>query len=234
MEIVATYPHAADAFTQGLLYAEPWLYESTGLVGRSSLRRVELASGRVEQQVALPPDMFGEGLALVGDRLIQLSWLSERALSWNRESFALEGEFSYAGEGWGLCHDGARLVMSNGTSTLQLRDASTFELLGALDVHRDGVPIDRLNELECVNGEIFANVWLEPYIARIDGSTGEVTAWIDGRPLVNHPEIAAAPNVDVLNGIAYLPERDRWLLTGKLWPLAFEVEWVPAGPDPSD
>lgn len=228
VRIERVYPHAADAFTQGLVYAAPWLFESTGLLGESSLRRVELVTGRIDARVDLAPELFGEGLALVGDRLLQLSWQNGRALIWERDALQLQGEYSYAGEGWGLCHDGEHLVMSDGTSTLQLRDPETFELSRTLDVRLDGAPVERLNELECVGREVLANVWLDDHILRIDGRSGEVTGWIDAAELARHPEIASAPAADVLNGIAYVPERDRLLLTGKRWPLLFEVELVPA------
>jgi glutaminyl-peptide cyclotransferase len=228
IQIERVYPHDSGAFTQGLVYTDAWLYESTGLEGQSSLRRVELGTGRVDARVELEPDLFGEGLALVGERLIQISWQQGRALVWSLDSLQLEREFTYEGEGWGLCHDGTRLVMSDGSSVLQLRDPHTFELLGTLDVRHEGHPVTRLNELECVNGDVLANVWYESRIVRIDGQTGTVTAIIDASELLAHPDVANAPDADVLNGIAYIPERDRLLLTGKLWPSLFEVSLQPA------
>lgn len=228
VQIERVYPHDPNAFTQGLVHDGPWLYESTGLEGQSSLRRVELETGRIDARIELSPELFGEGLARVGDRLLQLSWQQGRALVWSLPALQLEREFAYEGEGWGLCHDGARLVMSDGSSVLQLRDPHTFELLGRLPVRLEGRPVPRLNELECVNGEVLANVWSDSRIVRIDGQTGTVTAIIDASELLAHPDVAGAPDVDVLNGIAYVPERDRLLLTGKLWPSLFEVSLQPA------
>jgi glutaminyl-peptide cyclotransferase len=223
VQIERVYPHAPEAFTQGLVYAEPWLYESTGLEGQSSLRRVELATGRVDARVELEPELFGEGLALVGERLIQLTWQHGRAPVWSRNELQRQREFAYEGEGWGLCFDGSRLVMSDGSSVLQLRDPQTFELQGTLQVQRDGQPVTRLNELECVKGEVLANVWFESFILRIDGETGTVVGVIDAGELLAYPDVANAPEADVLNGIAYVAERDTLLLTGKLWPSLFEV-----------
>lgn len=228
VQIERVYPHDADAFTQGLVYAGPWLYESTGLEGQSSLRRVEIETGRVDARVALDSELFGEGLARVGERLIQISWQQGRALVWSLPALQLEREFVYEGEGWGLCHDGTRLVMSDGSSVLQLRDPQTFELLGTLPVRLEGRPVPRLNELECVNGDVLANVWYESRIVRIDAQTGTVTGIIDASELLAHPDVANAPDADVLNGIAYIPERDHLLLTGKLWPSLFEVSLQPA------
>jgi glutaminyl-peptide cyclotransferase len=220
------YPHARDAFTQGLVYEEGWLYESTGLEGSSTLRRTEVESGRVDQSVALPSDVFGEGLATLGARLVQLSWQSGRAFVWDRESLTLEHELGYTGEGWGLCYDGVRLIMSDGTHVLTLRDPETFERIGSLEVTRQRAPVERLNELECVGDYIYANVWQEQQIARIDAVSGEVTGWIDTGGLLSREGVGDVRGADVLNGIAYVPERDRFLITGKRWPWVFEVAWV--------
>lgn len=223
------YPHAREAFTQGLLWHGGALYEGTGIEGASELRRVELESGRVEQAQALPRDVFGEGLALVGERLVQLTWQSERAFVYDRASFALEGEHRYTGEGWGLCFDGERLVMSDGSHVLTFRDPESFEPIGSVEVHDRGVEVSRLNELECVNGEVYANVWLSDRIVRIDPASGAVTAWIDAAGLLGLDGVGDTNGVDVLNGIAYMPERERFLLTGKYWPSLFEVQFVPGG-----
>jgi glutaminyl-peptide cyclotransferase len=220
------YPHARDAFTEGLVYDEGWLYESTGLEGSSELRRVELESGRVERAVRLPDDVFGEGLALVGQRFVQLSWRSGRAFVYARGSLSLERELTYEGEGWGLCYDGRRLVMSDGSGVLQLRDPDTFERIGSVEVRDAGVPVDQLNELECVGNEVFANIWLTRNIARIDMSTGRVTGLIDADGLLSLDGVGDISGIDVLNGIAYVPERDRYLITGKYWPRVFEVKLV--------
>jgi glutamine cyclotransferase len=222
-----TYPHARDAFTQGLIYADGWVYESTGLEAQSSLRRVELETGRVVDAVRLPDDVFGEGLAAVGSRLVQLTWHSERAFIYDRASLRKEREFSYEGEGWGLCYDGERLVMSDGSHILQFRDPETFERIGNVEVLHRGLPLAQLNELECVGGEVFANVWLSSRIARIDPASGEVTALIDTGDLLQQDGVGDVHGADVLNGIAYVPERDRFLLTGKFWPRVFEVEFAP-------
>jgi glutaminyl-peptide cyclotransferase len=222
------YPHSRSAFTQGLLWHQGWLYEGTGIEGASELRRVELESGSVAQAQALPEDVFGEGLALVGERLVQLTWQSERAFVWQRESFSLEREHRYQGEGWGLCFDGQRLVMSDGSHVLTFRDPDTFEAIGSVEVRDRGESVPRLNELECVDGEVYANVWLTDEIVRIDPASGVVTARIDAAGLLELDGVGAATGADVLNGIAYWPERERFLITGKYWPSLFEVRFVPA------
>ncbi|MCA9580366.1 MAG: glutaminyl-peptide cyclotransferase [Myxococcales bacterium] len=228
VEVLATYPHDPKAWTQGLLWDDGKVYEGTGLRGESTLRRVALQSGAVEQSVSLPGEVFGEGLALAGDRLIQLTWKEKRAFVWDRKTFKKIREFSYEGEGWGLCFDGTRLVMSNGTSRLSFRDPETFAEIGSVRVRRAGQRFDgKLNELECVDGSVYANVWTSDYdrIARIDPTTGDMTAWIDASGLLTAAERAGR---DVINGIAYIPERKTFLLTGKFWPKAFEVRFVPA------
>jgi glutaminyl-peptide cyclotransferase len=223
-KVVRSYPHDRQAFTQGLLYFDGKLYESTGLVGRSSLRRVELESGRPEKIVELEAPLFAEGLARVGGRLVQLTWQNGKALVWSLETWRRERELPYAGEGWGLCHDGRRLVMSDGSDRLTLRDPDSFAVVGHVGVRRAGSPLGSLNELECVGDVVYANVWQDEHLARIDLKTGEVTAWIDASGLLAPDERLGT---DVLNGIAYVPETGRFLLTGKLWPRLFEVEFVP-------
>lgn len=226
LKVVHVYPHDSRAFTQGLLVVDGKLYESTGLYGRSSLRRVDLASGMVEQQVALPPELFGEGLARVGQRLIQLTWKNGKALVWDLDGLKKLAEFSYEGEGWGLCFDGKRLVMSDGSNRLTFRDPATFAKVGEIAVRRNGSPLGNLNELECARGTVYANVWQDSHIARIDAATGEVTGWIDASGLLDAREAAS---VDVLNGIAEMELSGHLLVTGKLWPSLFEVEIVPMG-----
>ncbi|MEM9195946.1 MAG: glutaminyl-peptide cyclotransferase [Myxococcota bacterium] len=221
VELVRTYDHDIDAFTQGLLFHDGKLYESTGLHGQSSLRRVALESGEVERKVVLDEELFAEGLARVDDRLIQLTWREGKALVWDLETFERVGEFDYPGEGWGLCYDGERLIMSNGTDRLVFRDPETFEKLGEVTVRRAGRPVRRLNELECVDGLVYANVWTREEIARIDPNSGEVTGWIDAGGLLAREDRHG--NEDVLNGIAYLPESDTFLITGKNWAKMFEV-----------
>jgi glutamine cyclotransferase len=226
LKVVRTFPHDPRAFTQGLLFFEGKFFESTGLYGRSSLRRVDPDSGVVESGVDLPADLFGEGLARVGGRLVQLTWQSKRALVWNLATLRKEREFSYQGEGWGLCFDGRHLIMSDGSDTLALRDPESFAKVGEIVVRRAGRPLRNLNELECVEGIVYANVWQDSHIARVDARTGEVTGWIDASGLLAPEEARSA---DVLNGIAYLPATGHLVVTGKLWPRVFEVEIVPAG-----
>jgi glutamine cyclotransferase len=227
LKVVRTFPHDPRAFTQGLFFFEGKFYESTGLYGRSSVRRVDPDSGVVERGVDLPADLFGEGVARVGGRLVQLTWQNKRALVWTLATLRKEREFSYQGEGWGLCFDGRHLIMSDGSDTLALRDPESFARVGEIVVRRAGQPLRNLNELECVEGIVYANVWQDSHIARIDARTGEVTGWIDASGLLAPEEARAA---DVLNGIAYLPATGHLVVTGKLWPRIFEVEIVPAGP----
>jgi glutaminyl-peptide cyclotransferase len=226
VRVVRSYPHDRTAFTQGLLFFEGKLYESTGLHRQSSLRRVDPESGTVEARVMLEPELFGEGLARVGGRLVQLTWQNGRALFWNLGTFKREREATYEGEGWGLCFDGRRLVMSDGSARLTFRDPDSFAKLGEVTVRRAGTPVSSLNELECVDGVVYANIWQDWHIARIDPASGDVTAWIDASGLLAPEERAGT---DVLNGIAAVPGSRNLLLTGKLWPRAFEVELVPAG-----
>jgi glutamine cyclotransferase len=226
LQIVQSFPHDSQAFTQGLHFFDGKLYESTGLLGRSSVRRVDLKSGVVEQRTALPHDHFGEGLTQVGDRLIQLTWQNRKALIWDQATLKKIGELPYEGEGWGLCYDGKRLVMSDGSDNLTFRHPTTFAIHGTLAVRRNGNPLSQLNELECANGVIFANVWQDDHIAVINPQSGQVTQWIDARPL-REAMSKLAPDetlqADVLNGIALLPATNHLLLTGKHWPRLFEV-----------
>jgi glutaminyl-peptide cyclotransferase len=223
VEVIATHPHDTGAFTQGLLVHGDSLYESTGLNGSSTVRQVEPATGRVLRSTSLPRELFGEGLAQVEDRLVQLTWTSGIARIYEIDSFDLVGEWRYAGEGWGLCHDGTRFVMSNGTTHLTFRDENSFAETGSVEVKLDGQPVDDLNELECVNGRVYANVWRTDSIAEIDPATGAVTAWIDASGLLSAAERNGA---DVLNGIAWDESRQSFYLTGKLWPRLFEVRFV--------
>ena len=224
VEIVRAYPHDRVAFTQGLVLEGGRLYESTGLVGQSSLREVELESGRVIRKIDVPPPIFAEGLALVGDRLIQLTWQNERALLYDRNTFARQGELPYRGEGWGLCRDGAMLVMSDGSANLTIRRPADFTVARTVAVTLDGQPLDRLNELECVDGAVYANVWTRDLIVRIDLASGRVTHRIEAANLLSPLE---RQNPDqVLNGIAYDPSDKTFLVTGKLWPKLFRVRFV--------
>ena len=222
VEVVRRHPNDTDAFTQGLLWHDGELYESTGLEGRSTLRRTSV-EGEVRQRVDVPGDFFAEGLARVGDRLFQLTWQSGKAFVYDRETFEKVAEHDYEGEGWGLCFDGEHLVMSDGSDRLAFRDPESFEVVREVRVTRIGRPLRRLNELECVDGAVYANVWQSDDIVRIDPATGAVTATIDASGLLTRAE---RRRTDVLNGIAWLPDRERFLITGKLWPWAFEVELV--------
>ena len=223
VKVIRSFFHDPGAFTQGLVFHAGRLYESTGLAGQSSLRRVDLATGAVEAQVPLDPPLFGEGLAVAEGRLVQLTWREGRALLWSVDRLAPEGEFQYAGEGWGLCFDGRQLVMSDGSDRLVWRDVRTFQPVGAISVRSSSGPVYRLNELECVGDTIYANVWQTSRIARIDARTGDVTAWIEAAGLLTGAEARRAND---LNGIAHLPSSGHFVLTGKLWPRAFEVEFV--------
>lgn len=223
--IVAEYPHDPDAFTQGLSIHNGGLYEGTGLEGESTLRRVDLESGEVLQSRELDDEYFGEGIAVMNDRIYQLTWQSRTCFVYDQETFDLLGTFSYEGEGWGLTADGERLIMSDGTSRLVFRDPETFAELGQIDVRDAGIPVSRLNELEYVEGEIWANVWQTDRVARIDPTSGLVTGWIDLSGLLS-PEERQTHTVDVLNGIAYDAETGRVFVTGKWWPKLFEIELV--------
>lgn len=221
--VVDTFPHDPSAFTQGLVFHQGELYESTGLVGASSLRRVALQTGTVLASVSVAPPIFAEGLALVGDELIQLSWRSGTALVYGRADLQLRRQYRYDQEGWGLCHDGTVLFHSDGTATLRRRDPAAFTELSSVQVTDQGRLVTRLNELECVGGSVFANVWQSDAIARIDGATGEVTGWIDASSLVPN----GGGSDDVLNGIAYDPGTDTFLLTGKRWAQLYRVTFGP-------
>ncbi len=220
-QIVNTYPHDDHAFTQGLVYYDGDLYEGTGLNGRSSVRRVELETGKVVQKIDLENKYFGEGITLFEDKLIQLTWRSQISFVYDRESFEKLQEFTYPTEGWGLTHDGQNLIMSDGSNSLFFLDPETFEEVKRISVSHHNEPIDKLNELEYINGEIYANVWMSDRIARISTTSGQILGWIDLSGLLNP---ALADNRDaVLNGIAYDSENDRLFVTGKLWPNLFEI-----------
>ncbi|MBI4771067.1 MAG: glutaminyl-peptide cyclotransferase, partial [Chloroflexi bacterium] len=229
-QIVHSYPHDPGAFTEGLVYADGALYEGTGLHGKSTLRRVALETGAVEQSVSLPEQYFGEGVTVLGQRIVQLTWQSGVGFVYDRRTFARLGQFSYPWEGWGLTYDGGRLVMSDGTETLHFLDPQGFAEVGRVRVTDRQRPVTRLNELEYVRGEIYANVWQTDRIARIDPSSGQVLGWIDLTGLLRAEDRAG--RVDVLNGIAYDPAGDRLFVTGKWWPKLFEIRLLPAGPAP--
>jgi glutamine cyclotransferase len=222
--VVRAYPHDRDAFTQGLQFADGVLYEGTGLRGRSSIRRVDLESGNVLQRRNVPAPYFGEGITIWQQDLFQLTWQSGVAFVYDRKTFEPRRTFKYIGEGWGLTHDGASLVMSDGTDALRFLDPGTFAQRRRVKVTAGGRPVPSLNELEFVKGEIFANIWQSDTIARIDPTSGRVTGWIDLTGLLTARERIGT---DVLNGIAYDAVGDRLFVTGKLWPKLFEVRIVP-------
>ena len=225
--VLETIPHDTAAFTEGLEIDGGVLYEGTGLEGRSDLRATDPDTGRVARRTALPRDLFGEGITVVGAVIWQLTWQDGVAIKRDRTTFAETGRASYTGEGWGLCHDGRRLVMSNGTARLTFRDPATFAETGHTEVvDADGRPVPLLNELECVGGAVYANVWKTDRIVRIDPGSGKVTATIDLTGLLPAADRAEA---DVLNGIAAIPGTDEFLVTGKLWPTMFRVRFVTDG-----
>lgn len=220
VRVLGEFPHDPTAYTQGLLWHDGALYESTGQYGASRLRRVEVETGAELAQRPLPETLFGEGLARVDERLIQLTWKAGRALVYDLGSLEPVEELWYEGEGWGLCFDGAWLWMSDGTDRLQRRDSATFEVVGELRITHEGAAVGLLNELECAEGWIYANVYETDYIVRIEPVTGRVAAVIDASGLLNAEEAATA---EVLNGIAYNPRRETFYVTGKYWPRLFEV-----------
>jgi glutaminyl-peptide cyclotransferase len=223
VDVVARYPHDPKAFTQGLVLDDGVLYESTGLEGRSSLRRVDLATGRVLAQVTQPAPIFSEGLALVGPRLVQLTWKNGLAFQYDKKTLRRTRQWSYGREGWGACYDGRDLVTSDGSETLAFRDPETLDVRREVQVQLRGAILPDLNELECVDGAIYANVWNTDGIVRIDAATGTVTAVIDAGGLLTPAERAGT---DVLNGIAYDPATKTFLITGKLWPTMFRARFV--------
>jgi glutaminyl-peptide cyclotransferase len=225
-EIVRTYPHDSGAFTQGLLYLGGYLYESTGLVSESSIRRVDLRTGKVLQNTAIAAPYFGEGIVNWKDRLISLTWQHHKGWVFDLQKLTVRSEFHYPGEGWGLTQDGQRLIMSDGTSVLRVMDPETLRQTGQINVTYQGKPLANLNELEWVKGEIYANVWLTDWIVRIDPSSGHVVGIVDLKGLLSDSDRRQS-NADVLNGIAYDGEHDRLFVTGKRWPKLFEIRLVP-------
>ncbi len=229
-KIVRAFPHDRAAFTQGLAYRDGFLYEGTGLHGQSSLRKVRLETGEVVQQVDLAPEFFGEGIALFENEVVQLTWQSHAGFVYNLSDFRLLRRFSYSGEGWGLTMNGREIFMSDGTSKIRVLDAGTLVEKRRFRVHDGTIPITQLNELEFVEGEIFANVWQTNRIARISPQSGRVVGWIDLKGLLS-PIYRLEPGA-VLNGIAYDPDHKRLFVTGKLWPSIFEIRLVPKRPNP--
>ena len=219
-DVINVYPHNNTAFTQGLIFENGVLYESTGLYGYSTLRRVELETGKILQLYALPNQFFGEGITIFDDRVIQLTWRSNRGFIYDKHSFDLLREFWYPTEGWGITHNGSHLIMSDGTATLYFLDPDTFERVGQVEVHDTG-PVTQLNELEYIQGEVYANIWKEERIAIINPQNGQVKGWID---LSGIQESENRDTDNVLNGIAYDVEEDRLFVTGKRWSHLFEIK----------
>jgi glutamine cyclotransferase len=220
-QIVKRWPHDRNAFTQGLVYREGGMIESTGLNGRSSLREVQLETGKVIKQVSLPPVYFAEGVAVLGEQVFQLTWQNRKAFVYDVDTFQAKKELEFAGEGWGLATDGEALLLSDGTARIRFLDPATFAVRRTLDVTFEGKPRDRLNELEFIHGEIFANVWQTDEVVRIDPASGAVRGVIDFSGLLAPQD--RGPETDVLNGIAYDAKSDRLFVTGKRWPWLFEV-----------
>jgi glutamine cyclotransferase len=224
-----TYPHDPQAFTQGLFFKNGFLYESTGRNGASTVRKVELATGKALQKKDIGAEFFGEGIAEIDGKIVALTWTSQQGFVFDLKTLQLKQKFSYAGEGWGLASDHKRLYMSDGSAFIRVLNPALKEVR-RFQVRADGTPIDRLNELEWVDGELFANVWGTDVIARIDPVNGHVLGWIDLRTLLL-PAMRGTDSVDaVLNGIAYDSKQRRLFVTGKLWPKLFEIELVRIAP----
>ena len=221
-QVIHIYPHDPNAFTQGLQYVDGFLYEGTGLNGRSSIRKVKLETGEVLQRHDLGAQHFGEGITVWNSRIIELTWKSELAFVYDRATFSQLRTFNYVGEGWGLTHDAASLIMSDGSDRLRYLDPDTFAERRRIQVTAGGTPVRNLNELEFVRGEIYANIWQTDLIARINPD-GRVVGWIDLSGLLTPSDRAS---VDVLNGIAFDDSRERLFVTGKLWPKLFEIKLV--------
>lgn len=232
-EVVNTYPHDADAFTQGIVFDGDKLYESTGIKGRSTLREVDLETGKLVKSHSVPAKYFGEGIAVTGNKIVQLTWKARKGFVYNKRTFELEETFEYPTDGWGLTYDGRHLIMSDGSSKLYFLNPDNFEIVGEMEVYDESGPVKNLNELEYVKGEIFANVWGTERIAMIDSKTGRVKGWIEMSGLLSE-EDRRNKRVDVLNGIAYRKDSDRLFVTGKLWPKIFEVKLVPKDPNPNE
>ncbi len=223
-KIVNTYPHDTGAFTEGLIYSDGYLYESTGLNGQSSIRRVDLTTGDVLQEHSLPLQYFGEGMTIIDNRVIQLTWQSNIGFIYDKNTLAVLSNFTYPTEGWGLTFNGTQLIMSDGTSKLYFLNATTFQRTGQVYVYDGDSPIVNINELEYVNGDVYANIWQLNKIAIINPENGQVKGWID---LAGFPAPLQTGD-NVLNGIAYDQQNDRLFVTGKQWPKLYQIELEPA------
>jgi glutamine cyclotransferase len=224
-QVVHVYPHDRNAFTQGLEFRAGFLYEGTGLNGHSTLRKVKLETGEVVQQISLSPEYFGEGITVINQQIIELTWRTETGFVYDQNSFRRLRPFSYPGEGWGLANDGAQIYMSDGTPQIRVWDPVTLQEKKRITVRDGTAPVTYLNELEWVRGEIYANVWQTDRIVRISPSDGRVLGWVDLSGIL--PAGDRTEHVDVLNGIAYDVLGDRLFVTGKLWPKLFEIKIVP-------
>jgi glutamine cyclotransferase len=221
IQVVNVYPHDPEAYTQGLVFHEGFFYEGTGLRGHSTIRKVELKTGKILKSYRLPPEYFGEGIAIFGNKLIQLTWQSHTGFIYDLQSFRLLGTFSYPTEGWGITCDGKHLIMSDGTAVLRFLEPQTYKIVKQIEVRDRGNIVPNINELEYIRGEIYANVWGTAYIVRISPRTGQVLGWIDLRGLYQY--VSAGGKEDVLNGIAYDAKGNRLFVTGKYWPSIFEI-----------
>jgi len=224
-EVVHAYPHDPNAFTQGLEYRAGYLYEGTGLKGRSSLRKVQLETGKVLQEINIDPEYFGEGITVLNQQIIELTWQSETGFVYDQSTFRRLRTFNYPGEGWGLTNDGQNIYMSDGTAQIRIWDPITLQEKRRITVHDHGQPVLNLNELEIVRGELYANVWQTDRIARISLMDGRVLGWINLAGILSPAD--RNEQVDVLNGIAYDVLGNRLFVTGKLWPKLFEIKVVP-------
>jgi glutamine cyclotransferase len=228
LKIVSIRPHDTSAFTQGLSIKGDILYESVGLYGKSGLRQIDLQTNQVIRQLSLPPNYFAEGIALFGDQLIQTTWKEGIAFVYNQTKWSVEKIHSYKGEGWGLCCDGERLFMTNGSDTIFMRDPHTFSTIGKYSVRFKNQKVSFLNDLECADESLYLNVWGKNLILRLNKTTGQITGIIDASGLLTAQEEAAVGPEGVLNGIAYHLERRTFFITGKYWPWLFEVQFIPA------
>ena len=224
-QVVHTFPHDRSAFTQGLEYRNGFLYESTGLNGRSSLRKVDLQTGRVLQKVDVPYEHFGEGITMLAGEILQLTWRSQVGFVYGLTDFKMKRMFRYPGEGWGLANNGTHIYMSDGSNEIRIWNPKTLAEVKRLRVMDGGIPIDQLNELEIVDGELYANVYQTQKIVRISPATGKVLGWIDLTGILS--PMYQTSDIDVLNGIAYDAAAKRLFVTGKLWPTMFEIKVVP-------
>jgi glutamine cyclotransferase len=223
-EVVNTWPHDAEAYTQGLVFHEGALFESTGLYGSSSLRRVELKTGKVKKKVEISREYFAEGITILGDKLFQLTWQTQKGFVYDLKKLKPEAEFTYEGQGWGLTHDNQSLIMSDGTNRIRFLDPNSFQVQRTISVYENGQPLTEINELEFIKGEIYANIWKTDRIVRIDPTTGKINAWVDMTGLHHQGDNRVPENC--LNGIAYDAEGDRLFVTGKRWAYMYEIRLV--------